>query len=101
MEFDNFLNVTLYVIVERRSLSPRCRFINTELGKQYLVFFIAFIVLALFGLLLLGYPLLLFGCFNCFAPHTSSMIIGVFLDRIHNNWRPQWGKGLNKLRYHG
>ncbi|KAK2443250.1 hypothetical protein QL285_014371 [Trifolium repens] len=31
------------LIVERRSLSPRCRFINTELGKQYLVFFIAFI----------------------------------------------------------
>jgi hypothetical protein len=24
------------------------------------------------------------GCFNCFAPHTSSRIIGVFLDRIHN-----------------
>ena len=47
------------MIVERRSLSPRYRFINTELGKQYLVFFIAFIVLALFGLLLLGYPSLL------------------------------------------
>ena len=41
------------------------------------------------------------GCFNCFAPHTTQRIIGVFLVRIHNNWRPPWGKGLNKLRYHG
>jgi hypothetical protein len=48
-----------WLIVERRALSPRCRFINTELGKQYLVFFIAFISFSFGWLLLLGYPLLL------------------------------------------
>ncbi|CAJ2653064.1 unnamed protein product [Trifolium pratense] len=33
--------------------------------------------------------------------HTSSSFIGVILRRIHNNWRPPWGKGSNELSIMG
>jgi hypothetical protein len=49
------------------------------------VFFIAFIVIALIDIIIAWISIVVVGRFNCFAPHTSGKIIGVFLDRIHNN----------------
>jgi hypothetical protein len=63
--------------VERRALSPKCRFINTELGKQfaYCVIYCFHRFIAFVGwLLLLGYPLLLLVALIG-LPHTLAMVL--------------------------
>ena len=98
-----FVRLLIIIVKRRAALSPRLG----QLGPNWVNKF--FCVLSSF----LSCCFLLLACvYNCSMHfvfwlfdysllHTSSLLLVWFFHRIHNNWRPPWGKDQRIIKYYG